>query len=118
MKNEPTLKDLGLDDPVTPPKLATTPTPASRPQVQHRPVARTTPPRVVNRPPVALDAGWLVMFVGAVVTAFFVFVYDTTSGEVYNVGLQQNRLIGTLLGIAIAGAGVFAVGLSSVVRSR
>ena len=55
-------------------------------------------------------SGVLIAAVAAGVLLFFLVVYDTTVGyyphEVYNVGLQQNRLLGVIVSLVAAVGGV------------
>lgn len=61
---------------------------------------------------VVMQCGIVAVLVGVAIAAFFFLIYDTSisaaSGElIYNDGLMQNRLLGGLTGIVIAGFGGF-----------
>jgi len=50
--------------------------------------------------------GVLLLIGGLCVTAYFLFVYDTTVGDTYNVGLQQNRQLGFIGGVVTVVVGI------------
>lgn len=60
--------------------------------------------------------GGIVAACGVLVTAYFAFVFDTTvpawHGPVHNIGLQQDRMIGIIVGVTalLAGIGFMVVG--------
>lgn len=114
------LKDLGLDDPapamkqVPPPEI---PKPQPRPTASPaRPVALpatvqpASPASSVASLSVLLIEGIVIASLGVSLTLYFAFFYHTTvinelGGETYNIGLQQNRLLGFIGGIALGMTG-------------
>jgi hypothetical protein len=50
--------------------------------------------------------GWILLGLGLLCIVFFLFFYSTSggtiAGEVYNVGLMQNRTLGCIVGVGLA----------------
>jgi hypothetical protein len=59
--------------------------------------------------------GRLLLIVGGCLAGFFLFIYDTTVssgyGEVHNLGLQQNRTLGSVAGMIMAAVGAILLAL-------
>jgi len=59
--------------------------------------------------PTVLVTGWSLVLCGAVVSLWFLFVYQTAVDGYHNIGLQQNRTLGFASGAVLAVIGVLVV---------
>lgn len=144
--NEPSLADLGLDEPVSfskvlPPvesqyrepkaaRSSTTPKPSLPPPPTVSPVKSSVDGASHEKPGLRhLISGWLLVILGFAIVSYFG-IYETvvkTEGEVrngykysgtfvHNTGLQQNRLLGFMSGLTSLLLGSISLGIGEILN--
>lgn len=63
------------------------------------------------------SAGWAFVSTGLLLALFFFLFYDTTVGEIHDVGLLQNQLCGVILGVGLSVLGGLLLLLQAVTEA-